>query len=148
VSMGDLTVVAPGSQRSVVVPVPGVPSVGGTSQGTASIEVVGAGPQLGEDVGSLLQDLVIRGTAVGAPESDAPGDAVPAPESSGGVGLGASGLYLSSSPGFLPPPINWRRVGDKAESACSRVTAAERLHDTLALVDQNILRSIQVSLKR
>jgi hypothetical protein len=40
-------------------------------------------------------------------------------------------------------------VGDEAASACSQVTTVERLlHDTLASVDQNILRPIQVSLKR
>jgi hypothetical protein len=45
VSVGDLTEVTPGSQRLVVVPVPGVPSVGGASQGVAGARVVGADPQ-------------------------------------------------------------------------------------------------------
>jgi hypothetical protein len=40
------------------------------------------------------------------------------------------------SPGFLPPPINLRRVGDEAESMCSWVAAIERLlHEMLVLVD-------------
>jgi hypothetical protein len=45
VSVGDLTEVTPGSQRLVVVPVPGVPSVGGASQGVTGARVVGADPQ-------------------------------------------------------------------------------------------------------
>jgi hypothetical protein len=48
-----------------------------------------------------------------------------------------------------PQPINYRHVGDEAESSCLRVTSVEMLlHDTLASVDQNILHPIQVSLKR
>jgi hypothetical protein len=52
-------------------------------------------------------------------------------------------MYMLGSPGFLLLPINWRWVGDEAESACSWVTIAERLlHDMLVSVNQNILRLI------
>jgi hypothetical protein len=85
----------------------------------------------------------------GVPESAAPGDMTPVPRSSSAVGLGVSGLYLPGSPDSHPPPINWRWVGDEAESLCSQVATTEMLlHETLALVHQNILRPIQVSLKR
>jgi hypothetical protein len=73
----------------------------------------------------------------------------PSPESSGAAGLGVSGLYMSGFSGFPPPPINWRRVGDEAESVCSRVAITERLlHETLVSVIQNILHLIRVSLKK
>jgi hypothetical protein len=40
-------------------------------------------------------------------------------------------------------------VGDEVESACSQVVTTERLrHETLASVDRNILRLIQVGLKK
>jgi hypothetical protein len=65
------------------------------------------------------------------------------------MGSGIFGLYLPGSLSFLPPPIDWRWMGDEAGSACSWVTDTERLlHDTLALVKQNIPHSIRVSLKR
>jgi hypothetical protein len=98
---------------------------------------------------SSLQDLVVRGTGVGIPRSVAPGDAALAHGSSSTVGLGISRLYLPGSLGSPPPPINWRRVGDEAESACSQVTAMETLlHEMVASVHQNIQRPIQISLKR
>jgi hypothetical protein len=113
------------------------------------IGMVGTIPQLGVDVESLLQDMVMHSVGAGVPRSAAPGDTAPAPASSGAVGPGVSGLYLPGSPGFPPSPINKRRVGDEAEYSCSRVTATGRLlHDKLALVDQNILHPIQVGLKR
>jgi hypothetical protein len=47
------------------------------------------------------------------------------------------------------PHINWRSVGDEAESVCLQVAAMERLlHEMLASVHQNILHPIWVSLKR
>jgi hypothetical protein len=47
------------------------------------------------------------------------------------------------------PPINWRRLGDEVESACSQVTTVERLlHETLTSVHQNILCPIWVSPRR
>jgi hypothetical protein len=58
------------------------------------------------------------------------------PGSSGAMGPRVSKLYLPGSPIFMSPPINWRRVGDEAGSACSWVIAAERLlHDMLASID-------------
>jgi hypothetical protein len=65
------------------------------------------------------------------------------------VGPGISGLFLLGSPGSSFPPINWRRVEDEAEFACSQVTTAERLlHETLASVHWKILHPVQVSLRR
>jgi hypothetical protein len=121
----------------------------GTSPGAASVKVDDVGPQPSDDIGRLLRDLVIRGTGIGVPESAALGDVAPTPGSSGDAGLGVSGLLLPGSPSFPPPPIDWRRVGDEVEFACSQVASAERLlHETLASVDQNILRPIRVSLKK
>jgi hypothetical protein len=60
----------------------------------------------------------MRGTGTGVPRSTTPGNATSAPGSSGTAGLGVSGLLLQSSLGFLPPPINWRRVQDNVEFTC------------------------------
>jgi hypothetical protein len=109
-SVGDLTVVTQGSLRPVVAPVLGVLGVDGASQGTTGVEVVGAGPQLGDDIGSLLWDLVVRGADAGVPVSVAPGDAAIALESSSAAGLGVSRLYQLGSPSSSHPTINWRRV--------------------------------------
>jgi hypothetical protein len=126
-----------------------VPSAGGTSQGTASVKEVGVAPLLCDDARNLLWDLVARSTSAGVSGSAAPGDAAPAPGSSGGTGLGVSGLYLPSSFSSSHPPINWSQVGDETESACSLVATAERLlHEMLASVHQNILHLIRVSLTR
>jgi hypothetical protein len=46
-------------------------SAGGTSWGAAGVGVVGVGPQLGDDVGSLLQDLVMCSDGAGIPGSAA-----------------------------------------------------------------------------
>jgi hypothetical protein len=63
----------------------------------------------------------------GAPGSAAPGDTALALGSSGATSPRVSGLYLPGSPGFPPPPISWRQVGDEAESMCLRVITTERL---------------------
>jgi hypothetical protein len=98
--------------------------VGVTSQGATGIEMAGA-------------DVF---------ESVAPGDAAPAPGSSGAMSPGLHGPYLSGSPGSSSPPINWRRVENEAESACSQVATMEwLLHETLASVHRNILHLVQVS---
>jgi hypothetical protein len=55
-----------------------VPSAGGASQGTTDIEVVGAGPRLGDDARNLLQDLVARTAGTGISGSAALGDAASA----------------------------------------------------------------------
>jgi hypothetical protein len=142
--MGDLDKVTSGSQRPVVALVPRVLSASGATQGATGVGVVGAGPKLGDDAGSSLRDLVIRGADAGVPGNAIPGDTTLVPGSSGAIGLGVFRLYLLSSPGFLPLPINWRRVGDKAESTCLRVATTKRLlHKTLVSVDQNILHIIR-----
>jgi hypothetical protein len=112
-----------------------VPSAGSALQGTTGQDVVGSGPRLGDDVKSTLWDLVVRGAGTGVFRSATSGDTTPALRSSRTGGPGMSGLCLLGPPGFLPPPINWRRVGDEVESACPQVAAVERLlHETLTLV--------------
>jgi hypothetical protein len=77
----------------------------------------------------------VCGAGAGIPGSAAVGDTTPTPGSSSVVGPGVSRLYLPGSPGSLPLPINWRRVGDVTESACSQVAATKRLlHKMLASV--------------
>jgi hypothetical protein len=66
-SVGDLAVVTPCSLQPVVVPVPGVACAGGASQGVTGVVVVGADTQVGDDTGSLLQNLMMRGTDAGVP---------------------------------------------------------------------------------
>jgi hypothetical protein len=44
-----------------------------TPHGAAGVEVVDAGPYLGDSAGSLLQDLVVRGAGAGIPGSASPG---------------------------------------------------------------------------
>jgi hypothetical protein len=51
----------------------------GASLGIVSVEVDGADPQPGVDVGALSHDLVMHGAGLGMPGSTAPGDAIPAP---------------------------------------------------------------------
>jgi hypothetical protein len=131
------------------VPVSEVSGADGASLGAANVEVDGASPQPSDDTESSLQELVMRGSGFSVPRSAAPDDAAPIPGSPGTMCLGVSRLILLGSPNFLPPPINWRRVEDNAEFACSQVTTAERLlYKTLALVSRNILHPIQVSLKK
>jgi hypothetical protein len=98
-----------------VVPILMMSGANDTLQGTASIEVDGAGPLLGDNARRLLRDLVRQDVSIDVPRSAAPGDAAPSPGSSGTAGLGVSGLPLPGSPDFPPPPINWRRVGYEAE---------------------------------
>jgi hypothetical protein len=91
----------------------------------------------------------MRDAGIDAPASAAPGDTTSATGSSGAMGSEVSELLLLGSTGSLPPPIDWRRVEDNMEFACSQVTDAERLlHETLASVGRNILRLILVSLKK
>jgi hypothetical protein len=62
---------------------------------------------------------------------------------------GVSELLLLVAPGFLPSPIDWRQVKDNTMFTCSQVTDADRLlHETLASIGRDILRSIWVSLKK
>jgi hypothetical protein len=111
--------------------------------------VVGAVPRLGNDTESLLRDLGVHNADAGVLKSVTPNDTATAPGSSSVMRPRVSGLYLPRFPSFPPPPSNWWRVGDEAESTCSWVATIERwLHDMLASVNQNILRLIRVSLKR
>jgi hypothetical protein len=65
------------------------------------------------------------------------------PGSLGAVGPGVSDLLLPGSPGFLPPPIDWRQVEDSVAFIYSQVTDAERLlHETLASIGWDILHPI------
>jgi hypothetical protein len=65
----------------------------GASEGATGTEVVDAGHRLGDSIGSLLQDLVVRGTGAGIPGSATPCDTALAIVSSRVVGPGISGLY-------------------------------------------------------
>jgi hypothetical protein len=86
---------------------------------------------------------------LGAPGSAALGDMTPTCRSLGTAGPGVFRLLLSGFSGFPPTHIDWRRVDEGAEFACSQVTMTEvLLHETLPSVGQNILRSIRVSLKK
>jgi hypothetical protein len=63
--------------------------------------------------------------------------------------LGSVWIAPAGSPGSPPTPIDWRWVGDKAESMCSKVTTMGRLLlETQASVNRNILGLIWVHLKR
>jgi hypothetical protein len=74
---------------------------------------------------------------------------VPAPGSSGAVGLGVARLLLLGYPDSLFSPVNWGQVENNTEQACSQVKATKRmLLETLATVGQDILHAIQVSLKK
>jgi hypothetical protein len=106
VSTDDLAVVTLGLPHPVVALVPGVSGASGGSQGATDIKVVGTRPQLGNDAGSLIRDLMMHSVITGVPGSAVLGDVAPAPGSSGVVGPGVSGLYLSGSLDFLTPPIN------------------------------------------
>jgi hypothetical protein len=91
----------------------------------------------------------VSGTGAGVSGGAALGGAALALRSSSTVGPGISGLFLLGSLGSSSPPINWRRVEDEAEFACSQVTTAERLlHETLVSVHWKILHPVQVSLRR
>jgi hypothetical protein len=137
-SMGDLAMVeSPASEEpkseAREAPVLVTPGANGSSQGTVG----------------LLRDLVKHGTDIDVPRSSAPSDAALAPGSLGTIGPVVSGLHLSGSLDFPPPPIDWRQVGDEAESGCSLVATAERiLHEMLASVNRNILCLIWVGQKK
>jgi hypothetical protein len=103
------------------------PGIDDAPHGAVSVEMDGADPRLGDDVGSLRRDLVVHGTDPGTPRCIAPGDAVPFPGFSGAVGSGVAGLLLSGTPSSLSSPVNWGQVEDSAEQVCSQVVAVERL---------------------
>jgi hypothetical protein len=98
VSVDDLVEVTSCSQRLMVAPTPGVMSASGATHSATGAGVVGTGPQLGDDIGSPLWDLVMCSTGTGVPESAVPGEATPALGSSGAAGLGVSYTV------FIPKP--------------------------------------------
>jgi hypothetical protein len=62
---------------------------------------------------------------------------------------GVRGSSRPGSPSSTSSPVSWRRVENEAELAYSQFATVERmLHDTLASVQHNILRSIEVSLRK
>jgi hypothetical protein len=126
-----------------------VPCAGGAPQGATCAEAADASPRLSDSARTMLHELVVHDAGAGVPGNAALGDVASAPGSSSTMSLGLSGLYLPGSPGAPAPPINWRWVEDEADFACLQVAAAERLlQEMLASVHQNILRLVQVSLKR
>jgi hypothetical protein len=89
----------------------------------------------------------MHGVGFDVPKSTTLVYAAPAPAPSGAMVPNVSRLLLLGSPNFSPPPSGWRLVEDNVKCGCLQVTFAERLHKTLASVDQNILRPKWVSLK-
>jgi hypothetical protein len=161
VIVGDLALVSSGSPRPMEVPretpapkepiseVREAPGAEGASVGIVSVEVDDVGPQPGDDAGSSLQSLVMRGASIGVSRSAAPGDVTPAPGSLGAAGLGVYGLLLPGFPGFPLLHIDWRRVEDNAELLCLQVAKTVGLfHDTLDSVGWNIMRPIEDCLKK
>jgi hypothetical protein len=125
------------------------PSVDDTPLGAISTKVDGAGPQPSDDAGSPCRDLVVRGIDSSMLGHTTLGNMVPAPGSSGAVGLGVARLLLLGYPDSLFSPVNWGQVENNTEQACSQVKATKRmLLETLATVGQDILHAIQVSLKK
>jgi hypothetical protein len=110
-SVGDLAVaesLASKEPTSVAwkAPILVTPYADGASQGTADVDVDGASPQLCDDAGGLLQDLVKHCAGIDVPRSATLGDAAPTPRCLGTTGPGLSRLNLPSSVGFLPSPID------------------------------------------
>jgi hypothetical protein len=68
--------------------------------------VDGTGPRSGDDASGLSCDLVVHGAGLGMPGSTALGDEIPAPESLGVTGSGATGLLVPGFPNSLPLPID------------------------------------------
>jgi hypothetical protein len=85
-----------------------MPGTNGMSQVAASVEVGGDGPQLSDDTGGWLWDLVKCGPGIVVLRSAASGDAAPAPGSLGNAGPGLSRLHRPRS-----------LIVGEAESMCS-----------------------------
>jgi hypothetical protein len=86
----------------MMVSVSEMPSVGGTLQGTASQEVVGVGPQPGDDADSTLRDSVVLGANDGGSRSAA----LAAPGYSRTGVWGCLGCAHQALPVVPPPHIN------------------------------------------
>jgi hypothetical protein len=109
----------------------------------------GSIPWPGDDIGRLLYDMVTHGADLGMPESAVPGEVIPATRFSGFIDLAVAGLPLPGSPGFSPPPIDWRRVEGDIEFVCSQDAVVKRLvHEMLASIGRNLLHPIWVRLKK
>jgi hypothetical protein len=80
----------------------------GVPLGAVSIEVDDADPRPGNDAGSLLRHLAVCNANLGTLGRTDPGDAIPAPRSSGALGPKITGLLLSGPPGSSSPSIDWR----------------------------------------
>jgi hypothetical protein len=85
------------------------PGADGASLGIVNVEVDGAGPQPGDDVGGPLHNLVVHGAGLGTPVSTTPGTVILALESLGAKGPGTAELFLPGSPGSPSLPIDWGR---------------------------------------
>jgi hypothetical protein len=125
------------------------PNADGASVGIVSVEVDGACPRLGDDVGCLPHDLLVRGALLGMPGSATMDDVIPAPDSSGATGPEATRLLLSDSLGSPLQCIDWIKVEDNMKFICSQVAIMEGLlWDTLSSAGRNILQPIWVSLEK
>jgi hypothetical protein len=102
-------------------------STNSTSLGIVSIKVDGVGPQLNDEAGSPLCDLVGHSTGFGMPGHTTRGTVVPTPGFSGATGLGTVGLLLPGLPGSPPLLVDWGLVEDSADYAYLYVTVVERL---------------------
>jgi hypothetical protein len=117
----------------------GCPSATGGSVGTR-----GAGT--GNASQGATWVTVVSASVIG---SAAPGDAVPTPRPSGVMSPELLGPSRLCFPDSASSPISWRRVENEAELVYSQVATTEQIFcDTLASVHCNILRLIQVSLRK
>jgi hypothetical protein len=79
----------------------------------------------------------------------APGDALPAPESTGVVDPGVTKLGLLGSPGEPSPPVTWRQAEGSTEQVCSWVVTTDMLlWEVMTMVGRDILLPIRISLKK
>jgi hypothetical protein len=68
---------------------------------------------------------------------------------SGASPSGSATPYLPSSSDSVSPPVNWGWMESEVELACLQVTTVEwLLRQTLVSVHRNILRPVQVSLRK
>jgi hypothetical protein len=76
--------------------------------GGVTVEANRVDPRPGDNVRSPLCDLVVCGASLVTPEHTNPGNAIPAPRSSGTGDLGITKLLLPGPPGSSSPSIDWR----------------------------------------
>jgi hypothetical protein len=109
------------------VPTQAEPGADDVPLGAISIEADGVGPPLGDNVGSPCRDLLVRGIDSSTPGQTTSGDTIPAPKSSGAMGLGLIGLLLSGYPDNSFLPVNLGQVENTVEQACSQVKDMKRM---------------------